>query len=693
MNTSTTISGAFTRILWKRKTEKEKGKSCSFSTGKICCVLLILAALFLGGCGGLSVNGDLSGIGKPDEKKENSEILLPVVLVDGDHYTAKEPFVQAAYGDSVTLTLEYEKGFTFDSCSYPDYQAEQIDGHILALTLNHLIYPARVEIQSRESGYGIDYQLNGGVFRENGPLLEELMAALGRTGEKTEELEEEEAGSAAENDTKTRAFNGEESEGETEETPPADHYFIWHEVGPHLRPNTSIGTDMILREGYTQTGWNTKADGSGEHIGLGSRVTVEEGTAITLYAEWEKWLPEADFAWEETENGTLRLTAYTGPKDADPFVIPARIGGVFVTELAEGFAEDLTGETLVLPPSLYGIDEGAMKNCAFTSAYFYDNIERVTNESFEAPFHTLHLNAIRPPKYITNDNAQFAENAEKLMMAPDDRKKMVFFAGCSFSYGLVSEDIAAVYGSEYDIYDLGVIGGGNAPIQYDVYRQYLKEGDIFVHAPEASQHQLMSSYGCDFRLFVMTEGNYDLLSETDAAYLENFWNSLQELNESRDKLQRKLSYLDITPHYNSYGDIKIPRMYTNQQGVSFSDYSYFYRSNSVTQEAAERMCDWYQKLTDQGVTVLFSFSPMNRDGLDTDGKKNSPFYFESFISDILKRHGIPVISEMKNYVMGSEYFYDSDYHMNEVGASRRTAQLIKDLEGYVPVPSSKDMGV
>lgn len=62
----------------------------------------------------------------------------------------------------------------------------------------------------------------------------------------------------------------------------AKQYNLTH----HLRANTSIGNDVCAREGYALLGWNTSPDGSGEHIGLGSRVTIPAKTTIDLYAEW-----------------------------------------------------------------------------------------------------------------------------------------------------------------------------------------------------------------------------------------------------------------------------------------------------------------------------------------------------------------------------------------------------------------------
>ena len=77
----------------------------------------------------------------------------------------------------------------------------------------------------------------------------------------------------------------------------------------HPRPNTHSGAD-IHRDGYTLTGWNTAPDGTGEGVGLGSRVTVpREG--LCLYGQWAEWSDARYFAWEPVEDGA-EITGYTG---------------------------------------------------------------------------------------------------------------------------------------------------------------------------------------------------------------------------------------------------------------------------------------------------------------------------------------------------------------------------------------------
>lgn len=53
----------------------------------------------------------------------------------------------------------------------------------------------------------------------------------------------------------------------------------------------------VASYGHVLTGRNTLPDGSGDHVGPGSRVTVANGGQITLYAEWAKSLDRDDLLY------------------------------------------------------------------------------------------------------------------------------------------------------------------------------------------------------------------------------------------------------------------------------------------------------------------------------------------------------------------------------------------------------------
>ena len=63
----------------------------------------------------------------------------------------------------------------------------------------------------------------------------------------------------------------------------------------------TLTTNAFTRDGYTFTGWNTEADGSGtsyEDEATVSNLTTEDGVTVTLYAQWKEY--------------TITVTEYTG---------------------------------------------------------------------------------------------------------------------------------------------------------------------------------------------------------------------------------------------------------------------------------------------------------------------------------------------------------------------------------------------
>ena len=92
------------------------------------------------------------------------------------------------------------------------------------------------------------------------------------------------------------------------------------EDSPRLSPNTLPWRGQFSREGFLAVGWNTAPDGSGVHIGFGSRAARADGQeTLTLYPEWLPCTPEEAFTWTERDGGAV-ITGYDG-REGD-LVIP-----------------------------------------------------------------------------------------------------------------------------------------------------------------------------------------------------------------------------------------------------------------------------------------------------------------------------------------------------------------------------------
>ena len=447
----------------------------------------------------------------------------------------------------------------------------------------------------------------------------------------------------------------------------------------HIRPNTDNGSSLT-RRGYTLLGWNTAQDGSGAHIGLGSRADPD---TERLWAEWTPWTDADAFAYRRKDS-TIILTGYKGPGEVDTLAIPGSIDGLPVAGIAGSFTTNipcgvLRARRLVLPDTLTHIENNAFSAGYFEELFFFDSLAEVGQNAFPNGIRTIHINAALPPVYQKqNANARFSDNLDRLMAAKG-QPKLVFFAGCSMSYGLVSEMVQEAFPGR-TVLNMGVIGGINARYQMEIIRAFLEAGDVFVHAPEEmSGAQLLHDISCDYRMLVTVEGNYDLLALADLSDADDFWKDYGSYVRMR-KDEVPGAYTDSSFEYNRFGDILVSRPFDEadapRQDVSRSGGAYVFTDGVLTQRGMDRLCGLYDSLRDRGVTVLVSYAPVNRDGLPDDGGAS---VFEAGFTGALVERGWSTCSSLADYLLPGRYFYDSDYHLNEGGALIRTKLLIRDI--------------
>ena len=555
------------------------------------------------------------------------EHMVRIVIVDGDHFDGSGVY-DVCRGADLTVKLGFEENYTFDSCDYRGYTAEEKDGNIL-LTLPDLRYSARVNITARYlAADGIRYHLNGGEFLSGD----------------------------------TRSFFDEDID-----------------LSNHMRANTNTGIDVMKRDGYTQTGWNTEADGSGDHIGLGSRVTVDD-ERTELYAEWKPWTDIDEFKYE-CVGEEVTMLSYDGA-NTEALVIPSVVENKPVTRIAAGFAGRLTADTVVFPPTLRTVEDGAFGRGGIKHLYFYDTLCEISDEAFGIWFRIerVHINAMLAPRFLaTVDHGRFADDMDRLILNAD-KKKMIFFGGCSMSYGLDSAYVENAFNGDYVVCNMGVIGSTSATFQLDCITEYIGEGDIFIHAPEQmSMYQLLYLNAADARMFMMVEGNYDLLALADMRGVANFWHAYSSYTELR--LQSDAgSYDDHNPHYNEYGDYCVERPGSPEDADYGSEplfYMEVFKEGTVT---ISRMNEYYGRIEDRGAEVFFSFAPLNENALsDSEKKQRTWLYFQSKIENGLDMR-FDVISSVTDYLMPGRYFFDTDYHLSSEGAVLRTEMLVRDIK-------------
>ena len=567
-----------------------------------------------------------------------AEETVRVTLVDSVFFTAEEPSQSVAYGGTARFTLTTVPGFAVSSCSYADCEITGGDGEY-TLLLKNVTRPSRITVYAAsepkeintnpEFSCSIRYVFNDGTARE-----------------KTEQ----------------------------------------YTLSYHIRPNTMNGNG-IERDGWTLLCWNTRADGTGEDVGLGSRVTVEKDETLTLYGKWVKWENADDFVTQRRD-GAIVLTGYRGSGKADLFVIPGKIGGLTVEGLASSFTTNmrcgtLSSSVLVLPPTIRTVDDNAFLHSSFREIWFSDSLETFGSNAFPNAISVFHISAATAPRLQKeNYNMRFPDNLD-LIIKNRDQKKMIFFSGCSMCYGLDSAMVEKAFSGEYVVIDAGLNGEFNALFQLECILPYIGPGDILIHAPEQKNaYQFLAGKLVDSRVYCMAEGNYDLLALADFSYNAFMIESYTSYAGFRQRTE-ECSYSDYNGMFNNYGDYAVERPYDEStemmRDISYTE-NWGFDPELLTAENISFLASVYDLFRQKGAEVYFSWAPMNESSTGNEDLTAAAEDFQEELKKLFEPYGISIISEVTDYVYPGRYFFDTDFHLNELGVILRTERLIEDIK-------------
>jgi len=448
----------------------------------------------------------------------------------------------------------------------------------------------------------------------------------------------------------------------------------YYDPSIRLRPNTLRYDEVSPLEGKTLIGWNTKADFTGEDIGLGSRVTINSERSLSLYAKFETWSDSSAFSYEEKNNG-ISITGYHGQEEK--IVIPDTINEKKVLEIAKGAFADLDFiDTVIINPSMEAIRGQGFRNVSLETLCFFDNLKTVSDESFTdcQNLKYVHVNAQVAPKYTKEWTNSFADKFDRVFLARE-KKQMVFFGGSSMPYGLSSLMVDKEFALQYVVTDLWLSYLINPGMQFEILDSWLSDGDILVHAPEDMTEKVSWNEFSDLTWRVL-EFNYDLVSKVDISRHTSIFTSFNGYNGNRRQL-KATSYNEKSRTYNEYGDLSTFRPNTDNTDKG---YDIVYSATQLKDSVLSSLDSIYDGFVSKGITVYFSYGPANLDG------NKIPTADVRALYDLKVRKFItscPIISQLEDYLFRGKYFSNTNYHMTSQGAELRTNQLIKDLKAQM----------
>ena len=441
-------------------------------------------------------------------------------------------------------------------------------------------------------------------------------------------------------------------------------------------PSTLPDKGYFTRDGYVLSEYNTKADGTGTAVSLGSKIRSDSST-LTLYCIWLKTNEASDFTY--STGSEITITGYKGT--AKDVVIPETIEGKKVTVIAENAFNGKSIETAFIPKTVKTVKAKAFVNCSsLTTIVFFDNVS--FEESWFDPssgvvskcpnFKYVRVNAVYDMYNVGWITGTYCKT-DRLVWAAD-MQKFIIYGGSGSLYGFDCSQINEKIGEDYVVINMGANANTSAAFVFEGMQKYLNEGDIVLWDPEPGNNTLGDNtigHRC-IPFYVM--GNYDFLKGIDISKHKGFFGYL--MNAIQEKKNGSVCSFEMgNKTINCYGDATGKRV---TQGKSFQyRFDYFTSRNDYS-----RMTYIIDELKKDGVQVWFSYAVMDENlklnewahqGQTIEGVA------EQYTADILKNFDVTIISDFFDCTVPNEYFYDSEWHLTNEGAVLRTSKLLVDI--------------
>lgn len=295
--------------------------------------------------------------------------------------------------------------------------------------------------------------------------------------------------------------------------------------------------------------------------------------------------------------------------------------------------------------------------------------------------------AFLPPIYDDTYLGEMKYKVERLKQTKG--QKIVIIGGSSVAFGIDSALIEE-YLPSYTVINFGMYAALGTKFMLDIAEHHINEGDIVILSPEQNA-QTLSLYFNSENFWQCADGAISLYSYLKGNERERALSYLPEFAMTKFRYFTENRTLDTSDIYsrssfNAYGDIKSSMRKNNIMfGGTDINNVISLSSETVSEEFIDYVNVFYDKVTNAGARLYYRFSPMNKLAVEGDAEK----YYQ-FLNDRLK---CSIIGNPYDCIMDCEWFYDTNFHLNDSGVILNTKNLITDIKTQLFDSSPTDIEI
>ena len=259
-----------------------------------------------------------------------------------------------------------------------------------------------------------------------------------------------------------------------------------------------------------------------------------------------------------------------------------------------------------------------------------------------------------------------------------DQPKIIVVGGSSVAFGLRSDIMEQQLGMP--VVNLGLYASLGTKLMLDISKANIGKDDIVIIAPEQDAQTLSLYFNAD-SAWKAFDGSFEDLKYVGKDDLPSIAGGLMGFAAEKYKYLSKgekpaVSGVYTKEAFNSYCDIDYERPSNTMFGGFDKNTPISFDESIISQDFIDYLNQYAIYARGRGADVFFSFSPMNRAALDENATQEQIYSYFCHLQNSLD---FPVISSPEAYLMEPNWFYDSNFHMNDAGAILHTKHLINDI--------------
>lgn len=277
------------------------------------------------------------------------------------------------------------------------------------------------------------------------------------------------------------------------------------------------------------------------------------------------------------------------------------------------------------------------------------------------------------PQYEGNYQAVTIDKVNKLKAT--DGPKIVLIGNSNLAFGIDSAKIEEAF--HMPVVNMGVHGGVGNAFNERAALINVDPGDLYIicHTnyddADVIKNQKLAWITIENHLelysFIRPK-DWPQMIKAYPTYLRDcltMWRNETGNQETNDAYRRSA--------FNDYGDNYYPRPEPGTN-IDFSPVTI----NHMNEASAGRLNALYQELTAKGADMVIAAYPI----ANYENAPSEDAYYEMGL-EMSKMLHCSVISDFRDYMYDTSFFYDTHSHLTDAGVQIRTQQLIEDIQGYL----------